>query len=64
MAPPTVTDGNVAAVAGGVGGGIMVVLLIILLIIILLVVLRKRKGELTNSLVQKLISCFLRDCEA
>ncbi len=58
----TVTDGNVAAVAGGVAGGIMVVLLLI--IIILLVVLRKRKGELTNSLVQKLISCFLRDCEA
>ena len=60
-----VTDGNVAAIAGGVAGGIMVALLLILLIIIiLLVVLRKRKGELTNSLIQKLISCFLRDCEA
>ncbi len=54
---PTGTGGNVAAVAGGVVGSIMVVLLVILLII-LLVVLRKRKGELTNSLVQKLISCF------
>ncbi len=60
------TDGNDAAVAGGVAGGILVALLVIflLIIIILLVVLRKRKGELTNSLVQKLISCFLRDCEA
>ncbi len=58
MAAPTVTSGNVAAVAGGVAGGIMVALLVILLIIIILVVLRKRKGELNNSLIQKLISCF------
>ena len=59
------TGGNVAAIAGGVAGGIMVALLLILLIIIiLLVVLRKRKGELTNFLVQKLITCFLRECEA
>ena len=53
------TGGNVAAIAGGIGGGILVALLVALVVIALVVIVvlrRKRKGELTNSLVRKLIN--------